>query len=133
MDEIEMTHNEWEYHEQVRLFQMRDLYLPQYPDLKYLNSSLCGIRLPIGLAVKAKRMGMPKGFPDINLPTKRSNYSGLYIELKRPAIKSLGVKAGMLTKEQKEWIAYLAIQSYVVAVCKGAENALNIILGYLDS
>jgi hypothetical protein len=132
MDEIGMEHNEWEYHEQVKLFQMRDLYLSKYPDLKYLNSSLCGIRLSIGLAVKAKRMGMPKGFPDINLPTKRSNFSGLYIELKRPAIKSLGVKAGTLKKEQKEWIAYLGSQGYFVDVCRGAENALNIILGYLD-
>jgi hypothetical protein len=127
-----MDHTEWEYHEQVKLFQMRDLYLPQYPDLKYLNSSLCGIRLSIGLAVKAKRMGMPKGFPDINLPTKRSAYSGMYIELKRSAIKSLGVEAGTLTKEQKEWIAYLDSQGYFVDVCRGAENALNIILGYLD-
>jgi hypothetical protein len=127
-----MTHTEWEYHEQVRLFQMRDLYLIKYPDLKYLNSSLCGIRLTIGLAVKAKRMGMPTGFPDINLPTRRSKFSGLYIELKRPENKTLGITAGKTTPEQRDWLEYLGKQGYFIDVCHSADLAMEVILMYLE-
>ena len=82
---------EWE---QEQVFIWRNDNCEKYQDLKLLNGSLCGVRLRPGQWKKAKRQGMPKGFPDINLPIVCYPWSGLYIELKR-------VKGGVVSKEQR--------------------------------
>lgn len=55
----------------------------KYPELWLLNGSLNGVRLSIGQAVKAKRCGEKRGFPDIFLPVARKGFHGLAIELKK--------------------------------------------------
>ena len=114
-----------EYAEQVDIFQRAQLYAKQYPELKFLNGSLNGVRLTIGQAVKAKKAGMRKGYPDIQMPVKRDKYSGLYIELKR-------IKGGRIEPEQRDWREFLISQGYKHCFCKGADEAWKVIVEYLS-
>lgn len=114
-----------EYEEQAYLFGLARLYVTKYPDLKWLNGSLNGVRLTIGQAVKAKRAGcLVSGYPDIFLPVKRGVYGGLFIELKR-------VKGGRIEPEQLDWRAFLVSQGYEHFICRGADEAWKVILEYL--
>ena len=118
--------------EQEQIFKWRLENVEEYPKLRLLNASLCGVRLAVGLRSKMKRQGMPKGFPDINLPIAvhvagfpHRYYHGLYIELKR-------LKGGFVSKEQKWWHKELREQGYKVEVAKGHKQAIEIIVDYLD-
>lgn len=110
--------------EQEQLFIWRQRNQNKYPGLKLLNGSLCGVRLRPGQRLKAKRQGMPKGFPDIGLPIVCYLWTGLYIELKR-------VKGGVTSPEQKWWLEQLNEQGYKAIVAKGHEEAIKIIKEYL--
>jgi hypothetical protein len=88
-------------------------------------SSLNGVRLPIGLAVKAKKAGMKPGVPDIFVPVPRGIYHGLFVEMKRE-------KNGRLSPEQVDWIAELEQQGYKVVIAYGAKEAIDAIKEYLD-
>ena len=112
---------EWE---QEKLFVWKTENCDEYPDLKLLNGSLCGVRLRPGQRLKAKRQGMPKGFPDINLPVVCYPWTGLYIELKR-------VKGGVTSPEQKWWLKKLSEQGYKAIVANGHKEAKKIIKNYL--
>jgi hypothetical protein len=84
------------------------------------------MRTTIGAATKQKAAGAKRGIPDLFLPVPIDSYHGLYIELKR-------VKGGSLSPEQKIWASLLRQQGYMVAVCKGATEAKEIIEKYLKN
>lgn len=96
----------------------------KYPDLQLLNGSLNGIRLAIGLRVKAKRQGMPEGYPDIFLPVSMDGFHGLFVELKR-------VKGGRVLEEQERWLKRLNAEGYQAVVARGHEAAIETIKDYL--
>lgn len=73
-----------------------------------------------------KLTGVQKGIPDLFLPVPRNARHGLWIEL-----KSTDPKASV-SKEQKEWLAYLQGQGYATALCRGFEQARDTILDYLN-
>ena len=62
-----------EYLHQVALFQWASLQSCTIPELRLLNASLNGLRLPIGLAVKAKRVFLKQEFT--NYPRNILEYS----------------------------------------------------------
>ena len=76
-------------------------------------------------AVHLKAQGVKKGVPDLCLPVPRGKFHGLYIEMKRQ-------KGGTLSLDQKEWIARLKNQGYRVEVCKGFQEAANVLEDYLQ-
>ena len=123
-----------EYEDQCALFRWRDEMVKQIPELALLNASLNGVRLTIGQAVKAKKMGMMRGFPDVNLPISRNGLHGLFIELKiKPYIKPDGKTARpVVSQEQMWWQNQLAIQGYCARICYGFEAAKGQILYYLQ-
>lgn len=111
--------------EQSALFQWATNMEAEIPELWTLNGSMNGVRLASpGVRVKAKRQGVKKGFPDINLPVTTESYAGLYIELKRQ-------KGGTVSREQKEWLKVLNEHGYLAVVCRGCEDAKKTILEYL--
>ena len=112
-----------EYQEQCALFEWADANQSTYPQLANMFATLNGIRLPIGLAVKAKKQGNKKGVPDVFLDWPRYPYKGLRIEMK--------VGKNKRTKEQVEWAQRLIECGYCVYVCYGWEEAREIILKYL--
>ena len=114
----------YEYDEQKAIFTWVKYAIHEYPDLWLLNGSLNGVRLNIGQAVKCKKIGMKKGYPDVFLPVPTVLYSGLFIELKR-------IKGGSVSKEQKEWLLRLELNGYKAVVCRGADEAIRVIKEYL--
>ena len=68
--------------------------------------------------------GLKKGVPDICLPVARGGHHGLYIELKRE-------RGGKVSPEQIAWIEALKNEGYVAAVCRGCDEAISLITGYL--
>jgi hypothetical protein len=115
-----------EFEEQCLLFEWAQLSQGKYPELELLNASSNGVRLPIGAAMKLKRQGLKKGFPDINLPIPSKGFHGLYIELKR-------VKGSLTYPEQTWWIEKLTERGYRAVFCKGFEEARKEIEDYLST
>lgn len=113
-----------EYEEQCAIFEWANTARGKYPELKYLFSTLNGVRLPVGLAVKAKKQGLIKGVPDLILPVVRSGYSGLFAELK--------VGKNKASKEQIEYITFLTGQGYFADVRYGATETIDLIVDYLE-
>jgi hypothetical protein len=74
-------------------------------------------------AVKLKRMGVKKGYPDITILEPQKPYHGLFIELKR-------VSGGVLSDEQKYWLEKLKNRGYRAEVAKGFEEAKKIVMEY---
>ena len=71
-----------------------------------------------------KRMGLRKGFPDLQLLVPNKQYSALFIELKTDKTKRL-------SKEQKEWLEKLNSFGYKAVRCNGADEAIEVIKEYL--
>ena len=114
-----------EYQQQVNIFKFAEQMAAQYPELEMLVGSMNGVRLTIGQAVKAKKAGMKKGYPDILLPINRKPYSGLYIELKRD-------KKNKVSVEQVWWLERLRKQGFYATVCHGEDEAKDLLIKYLE-
>lgn len=78
-------------------------------------------------AIKMKKMGTSKGFPDllVFVPAKGAtnridSYQPVAIEMKR-------VKGSTTSTEQKEWLKILEKAGIPCKVCKGAEEAIKFI------
>lgn len=112
-----------EYQEQCALFEWAEKSQSTYPQLANMFATLNGIRLPIGLAVKAKKQGNRKGVPDVLLDFPVGVYNGLRIEMK--------VGKNKQTREQIEWANRLKASGYYVGVCYGWEEAKTLIINYL--
>ncbi len=127
--------SEQEEQEAIFAWARNPLVLRGQPDLAMLISTQSGMRVSIGTAVKAKRAGMPKGFPDLALLCARSmedehcrswgHYCGLFIELKK-------IKGGVVSPEQKDWLAFLREQGYGAIVCYGWLEARKVLIDYLE-
>jgi hypothetical protein len=95
-----------------------------YPKLLFYAIPNGGWRHKV-TAAKLKLMGVMPGVPDLCFPMPRCGYHGLYIELKRQ-------KGGTVSDNQKIWIAALSNNGYRVEVCRGADEAMAVILDYLE-
>ena len=73
--------------------------------------------------IKAKKSGYKKGFPDIFIYEPRGSYHGLAIELK--------VGYNKPTIEQLNWLQNLTDKGYLATTCRGIDEALEVINGYL--
>lgn len=73
---------------------------------------------------RLRMAGMSPGFPDITIPLPSGNYHGLYIEMKRKV-------GGKVTPQQQDWLNYLRGAGYFVEICRGFEEAKEVVLQYL--
>lgn len=112
--------------EQTWLFRWAEnmAYL-KWPELELLYHTPNGGSRNHIEAARLKAQGVKAGIPDIYLPVSRSNYHGLYIELKRQ-------HGGRLSPDQKEMIPKLRAQGYRVEVCKGFQQAADVIEAYME-
>jgi len=78
-----------------------------------------------GWIARNRQMGCKKGVPDLFYPVPIGGYHGLFIEMKKR-------KGGRLSEEQKKWIKALEGLGYRVAVCRGWEEAKEVLLQYVD-
>ena len=73
--------------------------------------------------MKAKKSGYKKGFPDLFIYEPRGKFHGLAIELK--------VGYNKPTIEQLNWLKKLTDKGYLATTCRGIDEALEVINGYL--
>lgn len=115
---------------QIALFMKAAQNFDKYPELKWMFHIPNGGFRTKSEAGRFKASGVKSGVPDICLPVKRGFYSGLYIELKKPALNNR--KDPEARPEQKEWIDFLRSQGFGAMVCVGYEMAWNAIIAYLE-
>lgn len=77
-----------------------------------------------GQAGKMKAMGAKAGVSDIHYPVSRSDYHGLWIELK--SLK----KGARATKEQKQWLQDMHNLGHCTALCFGHRQAIGQMVKY---
>lgn len=118
------SHIPTESAEQKTLFEWAKRLSGKYPELDLLYHIPNEGRRSVRTGARMKAEGLRPGVPDICLPVARGGNHGLYIELKR-------VKNSRVTREQLEWIEALVAQGYVAAVCRGCDEAIEIIENYL--
>lgn len=115
-----------EHEEQVALMRLVEMHKGRWPELEMLFAVPNGGDRNMLVAKKLKAEGVKKGVPDLCLPIPRGVYHGLFIELKRQ-------KGGVISPEQKAWIAALRGQGYRAEVCKGATEAWDVIREYVQA
>jgi hypothetical protein len=96
-----------------------------YPDALYCASA-GGMRTSYLQAIKMKRTGYVKGFPDLFIYEPRGGFFGLAIEMKKE-------KGGVASPEQKRWQDQLRNRGYASYICKGNEEAIKVIDEYFNS
>jgi hypothetical protein len=100
----------------------------KYPKLSRLHCSLNGVWLPPKLANQAKCGGMVSGVPDLQLPVPMKvgevTFHALWIEMKS--------MDGVLSANQKRWLAELTEDGYAAICCKGAKAAITAIANYMN-
>lgn len=94
----------------------------QYPKALYCASA-GGVRTSMRQAVKMKKTGYVKGFPDIFIYEPRKWWHGLAIEMK--------TAKGVMSEHQKRWQNELMSRAYMAVTCKSFEQAKLIIDEYL--
>jgi len=95
-----------------------------YPEALYCASA-GGMRTSYLQAIKMKRTGYVKGFPDLFIYEPRGEFHGLAIEMKKE-------KGGTASPEQKEWQEQLRNRNYCSYICKGSEDAIKRIDEYFN-
>lgn len=96
----------------------------RYPELGLLYHIPNGGSRNTLEAANLKRQGVKAGVPDLCLPVPKNGWHGLYIEMKYGRNKA--------TVKQREWLDALRRQGYYAAVCYGAQEAEELIAGYLQ-
>ena len=111
-----------EHAEQVTLIDWMEVH---HPDVRIFAIPNGGKRGKLE-AMRLQAEGVSPGVPDLMIPTPRGHYHGLFVEMKR-------TKGGSVSKEQKDWIAYLQAQGYRAIVCRGFEESKREIECYLST
>ena len=113
-----------EHDEQASLIQEANLRAGADPRWGLLLAIPNGGLRSKATASKLKAEGVRAGVPDLFLPVASRGMHGLWVELKR-------AKGGRVSPEQEGWARSLIEQGYAVAVCYGADEAIQQIRGYL--
>jgi hypothetical protein len=115
-----------EHDHQVSVIQWANIVSrSKYPELALLFAiPNAGAGAQSGQAGKMKAEGVKKGVPDLCLPVPKANYHGLFIEM-----KDLKKNA---RAEQMEWMAALSELGYCVALCRGVDEAMQVLKWYCE-
>ena len=113
-----------EEEEQIQVFRWAHAMRGRWPELRLLFHVPNGGSRGRIEAVKFKQAGVKAGVPDLFLPAPKGEYHGLFIEMKRR-------KGGRVSEDQKLWIKELRQNGYRVEVCKGWNEAVEVLEDYL--
>lgn len=78
-------------------------------------------------AIKMKKMGTSKGFPDLLVFIPIAGATGEIDAYQICAIEMKRRKGGSVSKEQKQWLEVLQASGAMCAVCHGADEAIAFI------
>lgn len=115
-----------EAEEQTAVFNWAAVMARKWPELRLLHHIPNGGSRNAREAHNLRMQGVKAGIPDIFLPVARGGWHGLYIEMKRR-------KDGRLSDEQAAMLETLREQGYCAWVCKGANDAIELITEYLNN
>ena len=110
-----------EAREQIKLV---DYLRLQYPKALFCASA-GGMRTGWKVARQMKLMGYVSGHPDIAIYEPKGGYCGLFIEMKR-------CKGGVVSEEQRNYIASLLARGYFAAVANGFNEAKLVVDNYFS-
>ena len=119
-----MTQVPTEHQEQAALFAWSDWMATVMPELSLMYAIPNGGHRSKQTGALLKAEGVKAGVPDICLPVPRGDKHGLYIEMKRRM-------GGSVSAEQLKWLEALMRKGYECHVCRGCEEARQVILDYL--
>lgn len=88
------------------------------------SATVGGVRLAMHTAKKMKEAGYSRGIPDLLIFEPRGEYIGLAIEVK--------TEKGRASDHQKEWIKSLNDRGWMADVCRGFDEAADLIFEYFD-
>ncbi|WP_263147737.1 VRR-NUC domain-containing protein [Pseudomonas sp. RIT-PI-AD] len=117
---------DYEGAEQAALFDWLRLLHPEAHALAFHVPN--GGHRHIKVAADLKRQGVKAGVPDIVLPMPRGGFHGLYIEFKAAKPNDAAV-----APTQRAYLAALERQGYFATVCRGIDEAIQVIEAYLAS
>lgn len=122
-----------EHAHQVALFMWANLYIKKFPELEWMYAIPNGGLRDKITAGKMKAEGLKSGVSDVCLPVRRGSYSGLYIEMKKPAMKpKKATSKGGVSDDQRMFGAFVQTQGFAFVVCYSWEEASKIIIQYLE-
>ena len=113
-----------EHLEQVQLVAMVEAAYPREAAMLFAIPN--GGDRDVLVAVKLKKEGVRRGVPDMFLALARGGWHGLFIEMKRR-------RGGVVSPEQAAYIEALRAQGYRAEVCKGCDEALEVLRDYLSA
>lgn len=113
-----------ESEEQQAVMEWAEAASGKWPELRLLYHVPNEGRRSMATGGRLRAEGLKSGVPDLCLPSAHGKYHGLYIEMKR-------TQGGKTTPEQKEWLEALEVEGYKTALCRGADAAIETIMGYL--
>lgn len=115
-----------EHTEQVNLMKWWALACHKYGlDERLLFAIPNGGERNIVVAARLKAEGVRAGVPDLFLACGRTDYHGLFIEMKK-------AKGGRVSDNQKCYMDILKTRGYAVVVCHGWNEARQAIESYLS-
>lgn len=123
---------------QTALFCWAALNTSRWPELRWLHhipngGSRGDKRSAMIRGAQLKAQGVKPGVADVMLPVKRSTWSGLYVELKRPQERPVRAGRGGVSDEQTEFGLFVQVQGFGFVVCYGWDEAARIIEQYLET
>ena len=104
-----------------------------YPDVIFTFDA-GGFRLPIGYALKMKRMRSGNGIPDLIILQPNKRMYGLFIELKKEGTKTTKKDGSPVSEhfaEQFSMLKRLEEKNYCAVMCVGYEDTKKYIDWYL--
>lgn len=120
---MEMGQDMSESKEQIKVIQWAKRQREICPEIRWLHHIPNGGARHIAVASKLKLEGVESGVFDLFLPVSRFSKHGLYIEMKFGNNK--------LSKNQKEFKAFVIKQGYATGEAWTATEAINILKKYL--
>ena len=130
---IDKFNSEVQTHERIVRFLKRD-----HPGVVFKTDFSAGLKLPIWLATRQRKLQYKRGFPDLfiykPIKTADSFYCGLALEIKKPGIrlkKADGSWANDHFREQADMLSELSKHHYAGAFAIGYDEAVDIIECYL--
>ena len=123
---------------QTALFCWAAMNLRLYPELKWMHHIPNGgsrgdsVKSRMIQGAQLKQQGVKAGVADIFFPVKRGEYSGLYIEMKKPAERPKRTGRGGVSDEQQEFGDFVKSQGFGWCVCYDWQEASEVIKQYLN-
>lgn len=107
---------------------------PAIPALEWIHAIPNGGFRDKITAGKLKAEGVKSGISDIFLPYPVDKWHGLYIEMKKPALKpkTNRSKKGGLTNDQISFANYLSGVDYGFVVCYSYSEAIEVVKQYIN-